>query len=325
MAATALIDVVDPVRRELERVEEELFRLSHSSNARIADAVHTTLRAGGKRLRPAVLLLASKAAGARAPEHDSAVSDRAIRMAAAVELVHTASLLHDDVVDEATERRGLPSVNARWGNKICVLAGDHLFSSVVDIAARDGTPAMVRGIADAARKMAQGQIDQSMGDPDASVDQQRYLDLIAGKTAVLFACSARVGAEVSLAQHGRASAMASYGHDLGMAFQIVDDVLDVVGERESLGKGPGIDVTARCWTLPYIRANALLGAEDRTWMHERFRDGYLTDSHLDRLRSILVCCGALQYSAEQAGAFGARAKQHLLDLHDSPSARALTA
>lgn len=318
--------VFAPIRDEMERVERSLFELSRSGNARIARAVEATLSAGGKRLRPAVLLLSSKAAAAGSTDVDPPVSDRTVRLAAAVELVHTASLLHDDVIDGATERRGSPSVNALWGNKVSVLAGDHLFACVMRVAARDGTLAMVQGIASVAGRMTDGECAQSLTDGIEPMDEVGYLSMIEGKTAFLFSCAAQVGARMGYGGEQKVEAMSAFGREFGMAFQITDDVLDVTGEASVLGKEPGTDLREGRWTLPFIHALTVLPPADGDRLRRAFAtDGSRSDEEVRHLRRLAGTSGGLSYSVAKARGFADDAKARLRGCEPSPSRDALTA
>lgn len=318
--------VFAPITQEMERVERSLFELSRSANSTIAQAVEATLSAGGKRLRPAVLLLSAKAAAARSADADPQVSDRTVRLAAAVELVHTASLLHDDVIDGATERRGSPSVNARWGNKVSVLAGDHLFACVMRVAARDGTLAMVQSIASVAGSMTEGECAQSLTDGVEPMDEAGYLSMIEGKTAFLFSCAAQVGARMAYGGEQKVQALSAFGTEFGMAFQITDDVLDVTGEASVLGKEPGTDLREGRWTLPFIHALAVLPPTDGEWLRRTFAtDGPPSDEEVGRLRRLAGASGGLSYSVSKARGFADAAKQRLRGCEPSPSRDALTA
>jgi geranylgeranyl pyrophosphate synthase len=241
-----------------------------------------------------------------------------------VELVHTASLLHDDVIDGATQRRGSPSVNARWGNKVSVLAGDHLFACVMRVAARDGTLAMVQSIASVAGSMTEGECAQSLNDGVAPLDESGYLSMIEGKTAFLFSCAAQVGARMGYGGEQKVQALSAFGKAFGMAFQIVDDVLDITGEASVLGKEPGTDLMQGRWTLPFIHALAVLPPTDGDWLRRRFAtDAVPSDEDMERLRRLAGASGGLSYSVDRAGRFADTAKARLGSCEPSPSRDAL--
>ncbi|MDZ4827037.1 MAG: polyprenyl synthetase family protein [Actinomycetota bacterium] len=238
-----------PLPGDLVRVENRLSGAVDAGDRFLAEVAGHLLGAGGKRLRPVLTLCATYAAdGAERP-----ASDRAITGAAAVELVHLGSLYHDDVIDEAETRRGVPSVNARWSNIVAILSGDYLLAQASSLAASLG--ADVAGLlADTIGELCRGQVLelQYLFDADRSVDT--YLSAIEGKTAALFATACRIGGMVSDVSPDTLDALTQFGHHLGMCFQVVDDVLDVTASEAELGKPTGNDVHEGVYTLPVIYA-----------------------------------------------------------------------
>ena len=238
-----------PLARDLERIEDRL-RDSVSADDRFLGEVAGHLRsAGGKRLRPTLALSATYAVyGATAP-----ASDDAITGGAAVELVHLGSLYHDDVIDEAETRRGVPSVNARWSNIVAILAGDYLLAQASGLAASLGADVAAL-LAATIGELCRGQVLelQYLYDTDRSEDS--YLSAIEGKTATLMATSCRVGGMVSNVSADTLDALTQFGHHLGMCFQVVDDVLDITRTEAELGKPAGNDVHEGVYTLPVIYA-----------------------------------------------------------------------
>ena len=186
--------IYKPIREELDVFEGQLRELSPSANAEVAKAVSEILGAGGKRLRPALLLIAAKSC--------DYAGERAIRLAVVVELIHVASLIHDDVIDEADVRRGVPTINSRWGNRVAVLAGDHLYSKAVDILAKDCAADVVRTVTAAGCSMTASEVSQTLRRDALDVTEEDYLSIVAGKTAALMSCSCRVGAMLGKVQNG---------------------------------------------------------------------------------------------------------------------------
>jgi heptaprenyl diphosphate synthase len=238
-----------PLSGDLSRVETRLRRAVEADDRFLGDVAGHLLSAGGKRLRPVLALCAAYAAkGADGPAADDAVTG-----AAAVELVHLGSLYHDDVIDEAETRRGVPSVNARWSNIVAILAGDYLLAQASSLAASLG--ADVAGLlADTIGELCRGQVLELQHLFDASRPEAAYLSAIEGKTASLFATSCRIGGMVSGVSADTLDALTQFGHHLGMCFQVVDDVLDVTASEAELGKPTGNDVHEGVYTLPVIYA-----------------------------------------------------------------------
>ena len=263
---------------DLERVEAELRLAVETDDDLLTEIAGHLVHAGGKRVRPG-FAIASAATGQ--PVESAAATD-VIRGAASVELVHLGSLYHDDVMDEAETRRGVPSVNAKWGNLKAILAGDFLLARASEIAASLGTE--VAGLLAATiGRLCEGQVMELRHIYDLDRSEDAYLQSISGKTASLLATSCRVGALVAELPRPHVEALTEFGHGYGMAFQIVDDILDVVATDEQLGKPAGNDLVEGIYTLPVLRAlqtsaapelRSLLGDEiDRATMERATRAG----------------------------------------------------
>lgn len=233
-----------PVADDLRRVDEMLQALQHVEYPWLRQMIQSVLTGGGKRLRPAISLLAG---------HIGSYNlDLLVPMAASVELLHTATLVHDDVIDAAPERRGRPTAAALFNNASSVMLGDYLFAHAAEFVARTGNIRVIRNFADTLRTMANGELTQDMSAFDYSPDVQRYLDRIWGKTASLFATAAEGGAIVAGTPEPVIGAMREYGKQIGMAFQIVDDILDFSATSEELGKPAGSDLLSGTLTLPAL-------------------------------------------------------------------------
>ena len=259
-------------------------------------------RLGGKRLRPALVLLSAQACGGIRPEH--------VPLAAMAELIHTASLVHDDVLDEATIRRHLDTINARWDNEASVLLGDYLFARAMCLASSLDDAFACRLISESARNMCEGELKQIESRGDYDLSESDYFEIIAGKTAALTACCCRLGAHYAGAEPAVCEALARYGHDLGVAFQIADDVLDLLGDEAAVGKSLGTDLRKQKATLPLIRLLATVSAEDRE------RTGFAACR--DRATITGTRCGrgssehdAIAYAREKARWFTRRACEAL--------------
>lgn len=238
------IALYGPVGGDLPRVDEMLRGLQHVEFPWLRNMLEATLTGGGKRLRPAIALLAG-----RLGDYDL---EKLVPLAASVELLHTATLIHDDVIDAAQERRGKPTAAALFNNASSVMLGDYMFAHAAEFVARTGNIRVIRNFADTLRVMANGELMQDMSAYEYSPDVQRYLDRIYGKTASLFATAAEGGAIVTGAPEELVAPMRTFGQHLGMAFQIVDDILDFSATSEELGKPAGSDLLSGTLTLPTL-------------------------------------------------------------------------
>ncbi len=293
----ALEEIYRPVEVELAAVEQHLGEYVQEESSIVLRGAAEVLPAGGKRLRPALLLISARAC--------DYMGDRSIRLATAVELIHMASLTHDDVIDGAGVRRGVPSANSRCGNKLSVLVGDHLYAKAVSILAEHGGLEVMRSAADAICKMTDGEIQQTLCSNNAAyVEEGDYLHIIAGKTAALMSCACRSGALLAHGTDGKAEALADFGFNLGMAFQIVDDVFDLVGEEEDMGKCPGSDIREGKLTLPFVHVLRTADEQDRMWLADVFRCGQFDRGLLCRVREMVSRYGGIEYSLKRAEEYG---------------------
>ncbi len=298
-----------PVLREMEAVEGLLQKEFSSEDSFIDRLAQHGFRLGGKRLRPALVLLSAQACGGICPEHFS--------MAVTTELIHTATLIHDDVLDDATMRRHLDTVNALWDNEASILLGDYFLARVMCMVGAVGDAYACQTIGEAARKMCEGELRQIESRGNFDLDEEKYLRIIAGKTASLMACCCRLGAHYAGAEPAVCDALDSYGHKLGVAFQIADDVLDLLGEEEAVGKSLGTDLLKQKATLPLIRLLAAVGEEDRAKLTAALAEN--GNHHRDLLRPWLQRHDAIAYSRERARRFTQSAREELAVLPDSPA------
>jgi heptaprenyl diphosphate synthase component II len=233
-----------PVQRDLPLVESELESLKQTDFRVLAEMLDLVLAGGGKRLRPALALLAGRFCDYNV--------EQLVPLAASVELLHTATLVHDDVIDTATTRRGRPTANSTYDNAASIMLGDFMFAHAAELVARTGNVRVIRLFARTLLQMATGELDQDVSAYDASRDVRDYLRRIGGKTASLFATACEGGAIISGASEQLVQALREYGHNLGMAFQIVDDVLDFTGDEKKMGKPVGGDLMQGTLTLPSL-------------------------------------------------------------------------
>ena len=302
------------LRDDLEGIEREFGR-DTVSNVKVITEIGEYLRAGGgKRLRPALLLLSAKlfTPGGRSP----------IRLGAVVEIIHTATLVHDDIIDEAKTRRGRASTNTQWGNSKCVLAGDWLYMQSFKVALEERNLRILDVLIGLTQQMVEGELLQ-METLGKSVSMDEYLDLIYRKTACLFSVCMRMGAIVGKATAEQEERLASYGRDLGMAFQIVDDVLDLTASEEVLGKPVASDLREGKATMAVIHAMQRCTPDERkkieTILQERAFNGV---KHADIL-DILNRYGSLDYAMAQAAQYSEAARKAICSFPDSDTKRAL--
>ncbi len=298
---------------DMLQVDHVIGQRLSSDVALINQISHYIVNAGGKRIRPRLVLMFSDALGFAGAER--------FELAAAVEFIHTATLLHDDVVDESALRRGRQTANAMFGNAASVLVGDFLYSRAFQMMVGVNRMHVLEVLADATNVIAEGEVLQlmNMHDPDLSVED--YLRVIRYKTAKLFEASARLGAVLADAGHAVEEACADYGRSLGTAFQLVDDLLDYEGDTLSLGKTVGDDLREGKPTLPLLLAMARCSDEERQLMRHAIEHGHT--SRLDDILTIVRRTGALQATREAARAEADKACAALSALPDTSARKAL--
>jgi len=271
--------------------------------------------AGGKRMRPMLTLAAARLCGYEGERH--------MGLAACVEFIHTATLLHDDVVDESDLRRGRPSANAIWDNKACVLVGDFLFSRSFELMVADGSLEVLAILSNASAVIAEGEVHQLMTANDTETGETAYLEVIEGKTAKLFAAAARIGAVVADRPKVEEEALDAYGMNLGVAFQIIDDALDYSAKQAELGKAIGDDFREGKITLPVILAFRRGNDEERTFWRRTLEDLDQKDGDFEHAMELLDKHKALEDTLERARHYGAIARDALGIFNDSNEKAAL--
>jgi octaprenyl-diphosphate synthase len=307
------LDLYAPVGADLEEVERVLARALRNRHARVAQVVDHVRHYRGKRLRPVLLLLAARACGKVVPAHHI--------LAAVVEMIHTATLVHDDVLDGARVRRRVATVNAVWGTKTSVLLGDYLFTHAFHLASTIDATAC-RLIGEATDRVCEGELCQVLEAGNLDLDEAAYFDIIDGKTAALTACCTRLGAHYAGAGAEVVEALGRFGRLVGQAFQIADDVLDLVGDEKTTGKSLGTDVEQGKLTLPLIH---LLNS-GTPWA-ERAREVLAgADNHRrEALRPCLVGAGSLEHAQRRALDLAGQARRELACVPPSPSRAILEA
>lgn len=287
-----------------------------SGVALIPDLARHLIDSGGKRLRPLLTLAAARAGGYAGGNH--------VKLAAAVEFIHTATLLHDDVVDESALRRGKVSANLMWGNKPSVLVGDFLFSRAFQLMVETGNQTVLDILAGASAVIAEGEVMQLKSTNNLGVDEDHYLAVVSAKTAALFAAAAQAGALLTGRGDSFTGAMRAYGQNLGIAFQLVDDALDYSGRQALMGKTVGDDFREAKMTLPIILAHARAQPQDKPFWKRVIETGNQTESDLDRAITLVEQTGAIQDTMHRARAYAGAAKAALGALPDSDIRAALT-
>ena len=250
---------------------------------------------------------------------------RHVALAACVEFIHTATLLHDDVVDESALRRGLASANAVFGNQASVLVGDFLFARAFQLMVEDGSLKVLAILSRAAATIAEGEVLQLATQNDLSTQEARYLEVVKGKTAALFAAACQVGAVVAERPEAEEAALAEYGLNLGIAFQLVDDALDYAADQATLGKTVGDDFREGKITLPVLVAYAAGDAAARAFWRRTIEASEQGDADLEHALALMAGCGAIGATLARAGRFAATAKAALGVFPDGPWRRALAA
>ena len=285
------------IANDMREVDLVIARKLDSGVPLVGEVSRYIFAAGGKRLRPALLLLSAGALGCHAPER--------FNLAAVVEFIHTATLLHDDVVDESVLRRGNATANETFGNPASVLVGDFLYSRAFQMMVDVQNMRIMQVLADATNIIAEGEVMQLMNMHNAALDEASYLQVIRSKTAKLFEASARVGAILANASPEMESACAEYGQALGTAFQVIDDVLDYAGDAQTMGKNLGDDLREGKATLPLISAMQRGTAEQRQLVKAAIESGGM--AMLDRVVEIVKSTGALDVSRAAAAQEARRA------------------
>lgn len=303
-AALALIGA------DLKGVEEQFKKDLASDVPLIRKVGEYVLSSGGKRIRPALLLLAAKLCGY--------VGNRHIPLASVVEFIHTATLLHDDVVDEANIRRGIPSANTLWGNSASVLVGDFLFSKSFSLMVADGDLNVLRVLSDATTRIAEGEVLQLLCTSDLEMTLERYIKVVECKTAVLLSAACQAGAILGGAVPEQEQALASFGMDLGVAFQVMDDTLDYVAKEEQFGKSIGHDLEEGKITLPLIHVLNNCTAQERELIGDVVTKDELSTEDFESVFTLVKQYGGIEFSIAAARDAIAKAKSALHVFPDSP-------
>ncbi len=311
---------IDTISKPHERLAEilagemgavnELIRTRMASQhaPRIPEVTAHLVEAGGKRLRPMLTLAAARLFGYSGDHH--------VRLAATVEFIHTATLLHDDVVDESAQRRGRPTANLLWDNKSSVLVGDYLFSRSFQLMVETGSLRVLDILANASATIAEGEVLQMTAATDLGTNEAIYLQVVRGKTAALFSAATEVGGVIAGASEDQVKALFDYGDALGIAFQIADDLLDYQGNSKATGKNVGDDFRERKLTLPVIKAVAQATPEEHDFWERTIGRGRQEDGDLDHALRLMAKYGTLEATRSDAVDWATKAKASLNALPD---------
>ena len=283
-------------------------RMASEHAPRIPEVTAHLVEAGGKRLRPMLTLAAARLCGYDGPYH--------VHLAATVEFIHTATLLHDDVVDDSKRRRGRPTANLLWDNKSSVLVGDYLFARSFQLMIETGSLRVLDILANASAVIAEGEVLQLTAAQDLATTEAVYLQVVRGKTAALFSAACEVGGVIAGAPEAVTRALFDYGDALGIAFQIADDLLDYGGTSAVIGKNTGDDFRERKLTLPVIKAVAMASTAERAFWVRVIEKGQQQDGDLAEAMALMQRHGAMEAARAEAVAWAARARAALAAVPD---------
>jgi octaprenyl-diphosphate synthase len=317
-SSPALSQIFEPIRADLEKVDREFGRHVESQVELIPTIGRYIQTSGGKRIRPAVLLMASRLGGYS--------GDRAVLYAAVVEFIHTATLVHDDIIDDSDLRRGRLAVHSRWGNDITVLLGDYLYIKSMAMALTHDELAIIRLLCDVTLRMIEGELYQLTKNGDADITEDEHFDIIRRKTAYLFGGCAQIGGMLGKVNAEREQALREYGFNLGIAFQLVDDLLDFTGDAQAVGKPIGSDLREGKVTLPLIhllrQSNDGLGSRI---VRDIVSTRTVTEEQWSDLLRSLKEHASIDYAYRRASEFAERAKKPLSAFPASSEREALLA
>lgn len=308
-----MLPFYQPVQNDFSAVNKLIVEQLHSDVGLVENIGQYLVEAGGKRLRPLLVLLASRALGYQGEQH--------LKLAAIIEFIHTATLLHDDVVDVSNLRRGRLTANAKWGNAPSVLVGDFLYSRAFQLMVELGEMQVMRILADTTNIISEGEVQQLVNARNPEIGESAYFDVIHKKTAILFASAAESAAVLAQADDARREAFRLYGYHIGMAFQLVDDLLDYSGDSESMGKNLGDDLAEGKPTLPLIVAMERASRGDAEVIANALRNG--STEQLHQIVQIVRDNGGLNYTSDCAREHVDSALKQLSSADDSPYLKAM--
>jgi octaprenyl-diphosphate synthase len=314
-SAAALAQLFEPIREDLRAVEREFARHVQSQVALIPTIGDYIQNGGGKRIRPAVLLMAARMAGY--------TGERAVLYASVLEFIHTATLVHDDIIDESQLRRGRQAVHTRWGNHVTVLFGDFLYLKSMSLALTQDDLAIIRLLCDVTLRIVEGEIYQLTKNGDADLTETEHFEIVQSKTAYLFAGCARIGGMLGPITRDQQEALWQYGLNIGMAFQIVDDLLDFTGEEVALGKPVGGDLREGKLTLPVIHMRDRGGTRAAALLRKVVESREVSLDEWHEIKAMLTQTRSIEYASRVASDYVERAKKTLYSFPSSDARDAL--
>ncbi|MBH0201426.1 MAG: polyprenyl synthetase family protein [Nitrospira sp.] len=314
-ALHSMSDVWDAYRGELDGVEDRVRGNLDSSVTLVNTVAAHILSGGGKRIRPLLLLLSARLCGYLGTEHH--------QLGSIVEFIHTATLLHDDVVDDADLRRGRRTARKVWGNQISILVGDYLYTKAMCKVVEFQSQGINEVLAEACNKMAEGEVLQLYYNGNPSMPEVEYIKIVEHKTAGLIAAACRMGAILAEASEAQQHALFRFGQYLGIAFQVADDTLDYIANGASLGKTIGQDLRQGKATLPLLHLLQHCSEQDRQMIKDRMETRTLSTADLERILLLMADFGSITYAMDRANAYIAAAKHELECFDDSTARRAL--
>ena len=337
--ATALSEIYRPIQPQLQAAEQlllkELGAQRGSHGGLLVEMTRHVAQMSGKRIRPALALLGAALAhedakGRNGLNGSRALLHRAVKLATAVEMIHTATLLHDDVIDGASLRRGISTLNAKWGDTLSILSGDFLYSKAFCLLSELDHPPVLRLMTDTARTVCEGEVAQIQHQYDLTLTRGAYLKIIDWKTASLMGGSAEAGALLGGASRARAARLGVFGRSFGIAFQILDDTQDLVGDEEALGKSLGTDLALGQLTLPLLYLRDAADPELRSQLAQWFngngsRTAVQAREQLQRIKEEAIRLRVPAYCQRVAGRYLLKARQALAPFPDSPHKESLLA
>ena len=314
-SAAALAQLFEPIREDLRAVEREFARHVQSQVALIPTIGDYIQNGGGKRIRPAVLLMAARMAGY--------TGERAVLYASVLEFIHTATLVHDDIIDESQLRRGRQAVHTRWGNHVTVLFGDFLYLKSMSLVLTQDDLAIIRLLCDVTLRIVEGEIYQLTKNGDADLTEAEHFEIVQSKTAYLFAGCARIGGMLGPITRDQQEALWQYGINIGMAFQIVDDLLDFTGEEVALGKPVGGDLREGKLTLPVIHMRDRGGPRATALLRKVVEAREVSLDEWHEIKTMLTQTRSIEYASRVASDYVERAKKTLYSFPSSAARDAL--
>jgi octaprenyl-diphosphate synthase len=298
------------IGEDLKKLEASIQGLITTKVGFIKEIVNYIIKSGGKRVRPVLVILTSRLGGYEGDLH--------IPYAAIIEFIHTATLLHDDVVDNAKTRRGSSTVNTVWGNEPSVLVGDFLYSKSFELMAQNGNREIMRSISTATTSLSEGEILELLKTCDIGTTEEEYFEIIGNKTAVLFSAACEIGAILGKMSKEKKSSLAQFGHNLGMAFQLTDDILDYMSYDNVLGKRVGTDLKEGKLTLPLIHALKHAQEKERSSIERIVNKSTMTRQDFERVRKIILKYGGIEHTSQVTKTYIDAARACLTKFGPSP-------